>query len=105
MTNIATPAEMQIIGITIDDWRFEAAPGRHCARVQFRYDLAPRNETGTTDCICHTDLPEQAELAVIRDALIANAIGQLRRMPEMWLGEADLTLRTSTENVVLNTST
>jgi len=98
----ATPPEMQIIGVTIDDWRFDGAPGRHRARVQFQYDLSSRNETGTTDCICHTDLPADAAPGAIRDALIANAMGQLRRMPEMWLGEADLTLRTSTENVKLN---
>ncbi|WP_126623160.1 hypothetical protein [Oceaniglobus ichthyenteri] len=89
------PKEMQIIGINIDDLRFEAAPGRHRARVQFRYDLTDTEETGTTDCLCHSDLPINAAPEQVRDALIDNAIGQLRRMPEMWLGEAQLTFRTA----------
>ena len=101
MTDATDPAEIQIIGITIDDWRFDAAPGRHRARVQFRYDLSARNEIGFTDCIGQSDLPADAAHDAVRDALIANAMGQLRRMPEIWLGEANLTLCTATENVKL----
>jgi len=101
MADITNPAEMQIIGITIDDWRFDAMPGRHRARVQFKYDVSARNETGFTDCISHSDLPVDATHDAVRDALIANAMGQLRRMPEIWLAEANLTLCTATETVKL----
>lgn len=95
------PKEMQIIGVNIADWRFDPAPQQHRARVQFLYDLSNGAETGTTDCICQSDLPSDAAPDLVRDALIENAMGQLRRMPEMWLGEANLTLRVEPDGITL----
>ncbi|WP_226780225.1 hypothetical protein [Oceaniglobus trochenteri] len=94
--------QIRIIGVTIDDWHFETAPARHNARVQFEYGTTGGGQAGTTDCLCHSSLPADAPLPAVRDALIQNALGQLRRMPEVWLGEADLTLCAATENVRLN---
>lgn len=93
--------EIRIIGITIDDWRFDTQPARHRARVRFQYDLRGAGEGGTTDCLCQSDLPADAAPVTVRDALIDNALDQLNRMPEIWLGQASLSLRVPRSAIAL----
>lgn len=84
--------------MTIDALVSDPAPSRHHARLRPDYDLSDSTMTGTTDCLCQSTLPKNAPPDLVRKDLIAHIVGQMARMPEIWLGEFRLLFCLSPES-------
>jgi len=78
--------------MTIDALVSDPVPSRHHARLRPDYGLSDSTLTCTLDCLCEGTLPGNAPPDLVRKDLIAHIVGQMTRMPEIWLGEFRLRL-------------
>lgn len=93
-----TKMELNITGIEIDGMATAPLPPHHQARVRFRYDMGGAGGTLTANLLCRSTLTPDATPDSVRDDLVRHGLGQLRRMPEIWLHRAEI--RVGTDAVV-----
>ncbi|WP_099827069.1 hypothetical protein [Oceaniglobus indicus] len=84
--------ELKITEVEIDGLAITHHPPHHHARVRFRYGLSGATGTMTANLLCTSTLPADAQPERLRADLVKHGLGQLRRMPEIWLGRARISM-------------